>query len=642
MYQSPSRAEWSPEITPSPSYYSGGQPRPTDIPEEEGLVRGTPQTFIMDPINRKPVTNDSKSTPQYEQVLPVPEFLEGFPNDREANGAQWRPGMWSHIPIAGILAVLGALICIAGNLAVLVRSNGTPVADWHVSPPVYIALMTTITNVLLRFAFHEGNKIAWWYKAIRGGTLHDLNARWESGDGFWSALRSGRRFNLVSLASVTATLIVIDQPLIQRASTIVSAQFIRSSNVTAFVAPEIPYGYTGFQSGRAPGDQIMTQPMIAAFNDYNSQVPITPGFTGCTDVCTGFVEAGGLAAQCTTLVGPVTYLQSPKSNSLGQTLNGSFLAQSPFSVNFTLVPQLYMNASYIQMNVSYTTNAQRDNCGGTLVFRSCKLRSATLSYPITLRNSTLELGNITEDARVKSFQPAGNNSVSIDGGSDFDRWTIGGMYLAASSLFSSNATYSWIGPLGNVLTLPDTLSSQFLETSVGNDTLYGLGMPQPCSSNWSDPTNHILSALNQIAFRVSVHAAAFPYRNTTAPLPPRMITMQEARTVNVYKSVYKYLAASTVLTVVCVILVLPTFLGWWELGRTVTLNPLELAKAFDAPLLRGPGSNAPLHELVHTMGLRNVTYGEVDRYSDRQVTRRELKLGDPRELVRPTPGLIYE
>ncbi|CZR51353.1 uncharacterized protein PAC_01228 [Phialocephala subalpina] len=631
MYQPPVGGEMSPEITPSPSYYSDVHP---------------PPTFEQKPVvTRKPVPTKS----QYEQVNPVPDGWQGFPEDK---GFQWLPGLWTHIPIPGILAIIGALICVAGTIAVLVRSDGMPVTHWTLSPTVYIALMTTGTNMLTRFAFHEGNKISWWYRATRGGTLRDLHTRWESGDGFWGALGAGRNFNLVSLASLAATFIVIDQPLIQRASTIVPATSVGFVNVTASIAPEIPYGYTGYQYGRVVYEQVMTQPMITAFNDFNTQAPITTGFTGCKDQCTGYVNAGGLAAQCTTLTGPVAYLQSPKMDGVDIS-NNSYIAQSPFSVNFTLVPEeVYKNDTYysgnsssILMVVSYTTNASLGNCGGTLVTRTCKLKSATLRYPITLQqlgqNTTVRLGNITAGATIESFQPPGNKTISIDGGSDFDRWTLGGLYLAANSLFQANATYQWIGALGVQMNLLDTLSNQFLVTPTGNNTLYGLGIPASCSSNWTDPTNHIIESLNQIAFRVALNAAQFPFRNTTSPPAPQILMMYETRTINVFQSVYRYLAASTVLTVVCVALVLPTFAGWWELGRSVSLNPLETAKAFDAPLLNGPGSNAPLHELVRTMGMRNVRYGEVEG-SANGLPRRELKLADPQELVRPTSGTVYQ
>ena len=140
--------------------------------------------------------------------------------------------------------------------------------------------------------------------------MKDLHKRWSSGDGVWSAIGAGRHFSLVSLGSIAATLIVIDQPLIQRASTIVSTPRSYLTNVTAAIAPEIPWGYTGFQPARLQNSQVMTQPMIVAFNGYNTQAPIISDFSGCRDKCQGFVEAGGLAAQCSTISGPVQYLQS--------------------------------------------------------------------------------------------------------------------------------------------------------------------------------------------------------------------------------------------------------------------------------------------------------------------------------------------
>jgi hypothetical protein len=81
---------------------------------------------------------------------------------------------------------------------------------------------------------------------------------------FWT------NFNLVALASVATTLVVIDQLLIQRASTVVSVQYNHPVNVAARIAPEIPWSYTGYQSGRGADQQLMTGPMIRAFNDFNS------------------------------------------------------------------------------------------------------------------------------------------------------------------------------------------------------------------------------------------------------------------------------------------------------------------------------------------------------------------------------------
>lgn len=195
--------------------------------------------------------------------------------------------------------------------------------------------------------------------------------------------------------------------------------------------------------------------------------------------------------------------------------------------------------------------------------------------------------------------------------------------------------------------LGDTLSNQYLENTSGAEVASNLtnlyvGLAKPCNSSWKDPTNDILSALNQIAFRVSIQAANFEYRNTNNTPAPQVITMRETSNVNVFHSEHKYMIAMIVLTIFFMALIVPTFIGWWGLGRHVTLDPIEIAKAFDAPMFQGPGSNAPLWQLVHDHGARSIRYGEAEGYSNGQLVKRQLKLGNPHDLSRPTPGTSYE
>lgn len=67
----------------------------------------------------------------------------------------------------------------------------------------------------------------------------------------WPLGTSGKRFNYIAFATLIASCIVIDNPLLQKASTITTRDRIMAVNVTAKIAEELPYGYTGFggQSG---------------------------------------------------------------------------------------------------------------------------------------------------------------------------------------------------------------------------------------------------------------------------------------------------------------------------------------------------------------------------------------------------------
>jgi hypothetical protein len=55
--------------------------------------------------------------------------------------------------------------------------------------------------------------------------------------------------------------------------------------------------------------------------------------------------------------------------------------------------------------------------------------------------------------------------------------------------------------------------------------------------------------------------------------------------------------------------VLPLCRRWWQLGRDVSLNPLEVATAFSAPLLAGADTNADWAQLAKAVGAKRVRYG---------------------------------
>lgn len=46
------------------------------------------------------------------------------------------------------------------------------------------------------------------------------------------------------------------------------------------------------------------------------------------------------------------------------------------------------------------------------------------------------------------------------------------------------------------------------------------------------------------------------------------------------------------------VVVFPLFIGWWKLGRKVSLSPVEMAKAFGASLLAKTGNNEEVVALI--------------------------------------------
>ena len=46
----------------------------------------------------------------------------------------------------------------------------------------------------------------------------------------------------------------------------------------------------------------------------------------------------------------------------------------------------------------------------------------------------------------------------------------------------------------------------------------------------------------------------------------------------VFRTDYWFFVAAAAVEVMCILFILPTYHGWWRLGRSVSLSPLETAK----------------------------------------------------------------
>lgn len=58
----------------------------------------------------------------------------------------------------------------------------------------------------------------------------------------------------------------------------------------------------------------------------------------------------------------------------------------------------------------------------------------------------------------------------------------------------------------------------------------------------------------------------------------RLVEAQPSGQTNTYHTDYSYFVAASVLELVCIILIAPTYWGWWRIGRPVSFSPLEIAK----------------------------------------------------------------
>jgi hypothetical protein len=448
-------------------------------------------------------------------------------------GHPWLSGFWRRMPTLAVLALLMVPLCAGADAVILYKSDGKEVESWKVSPSVLLAILSAVANVCLQFARSEGVVISWWRKALRGGTLRDLSRYWESGDSILAALAPGRGFNVVALATLAAQAVILDGPLLQRASTVVSKQVTRSVNVTAAIAQEIPYGYTGYGSfaGNSsyfggPAIMVMNVTFAEIFNQYLTRSPITTTFTGCVGSCVGTIKAAGLALECSEESIPWSNLWSNLTNvSTEYTVFSSTFEWQPASHlgelpdpaaqidPASLYPYINFNLSYaigriatpsLSNGLPYGTPQGTQipwTCNGTMITKHCSMRSATLDYPITLVNNTVHLSGNSSSFSVDHIQAVGNISDFFE---DHDPdtmtfTTLGGIAVAAQNMFNSQAVQQ------QGVSLTGSLASQYIDYGTGPTNFFI--NQDACAINWVDPSDDIINALNELMFRTSLIAS---------------------------------------------------------------------------------------------------------------------------------------
>jgi hypothetical protein len=519
------------------------------------------------------------------------------------------------------------------NIVILVTSNGKPQDSWKVQPSVLLAISSAISTGLLRFALAEGAAITWWLKAIRGCTVADLHRNWSFASSVWDVITQIKFFNVLGLASIASMVVAIDNPLFQRATT--TAIRPVQTNMTlpdVQIAQLLPFGYTGVINGWMYKTVAqMTPDFQEVLSAYNAGKPMYLNHTGCEHAnCSTTVRAAGLAFKCASETRPEDFGRAYRgpngepvpSNYVGNITGEDSIKRVMFSTNFTF----YTMDEPADFNF---TAAYKDKkpCYGQIQINQCTMHHATLLYPIKMIDGAVEFTSSLENLGIDPETIAElDESVTYRVTNDNNKSTLGGVYLAANNLFKSEG-------LGEA-----TDHRWTLETSgmIAQDHLTSTNYTYICEDTWRDPTPKIVAELQKLMFRA---ALSVPYDPKAKPLPVGSATnrtVQQIQTVNVVrlqdKSVfqvdYGFLAAGAAVMAVCLVVVAATFSEWWKIGRPITMSPIEIAKAFKAPVLKGDGINSDLNGLLPLVGERRVRYGEV-RYRD------DEKMVFPDEEVEP-------
>lgn len=96
----------------------------------------------------------------------LPSRSSSQPEKLGQAGAPWKPTYIRRLPLLGLMCLSGVVLCTAAAVAVLVASNHVSSAKWkqNFAPNVCLALLNSLSNVMLSVAIAYGVAVAWWRK----------------------------------------------------------------------------------------------------------------------------------------------------------------------------------------------------------------------------------------------------------------------------------------------------------------------------------------------------------------------------------------------------------------------------------------------------------------------------------------------
>ena len=532
-----------------------------------------------------------------------PEFFATSqgPRSKELPGAQKTPWL-------AIILILIALACMGASASIIIISDKQMVMAWKVQPTVLLAVLSSVLNSALATAFSISIVITWWRSASHGTTLTSLHYISDCGVlSFISAVTAGSDARKVVLAAATIAIVkFVNNPLLQRATRIRTQHIVTNDTMMLDITQRLPDGWTATIGNGSSITVIGSRFGLSTVQAWWRNDTITSrDISGyyCNGTCEGKVQGAGIRYNCSSTTEALDLSTSKNDGSV------IFAINSTMSQNLTGAPFLLLTTLY--------SSAVNDSCVATLSIDTCSIEASVVEYPVIIQNSTITLnyGELQNMTVVSTYTSAGDlptASENAGAGPLVGLNNFYGYYLYANvtEVFDTalnKSTYSGPSMIADLFFVPESSS-------------YDKHTFATCGLKWNSPTEYVLNSMHDFMFRAALRASngtvvqTFAARRTFPAL--------------LFHSNHRYLAAAFATTLLALLIVFFLLWGWWELGRCVTLSPLEIAKAFDALMMQTIDRNSAIEEILEKMGGVEVKYDNgvmvnVERGITQQVAEQE-------------------
>ncbi|KAK0642079.1 hypothetical protein B0T16DRAFT_496649 [Cercophora newfieldiana] len=535
----------------------------------------------------------------------------------EENGRKWKPGFLSQFPLIGFGALALSLCCTAAAIAIILLSDGRPTSEWsgNRQPGVLLAYTSTLANGLLGIAFAEAVVVAFWTQALRGVPMSNFHFNWAGGTsviGAVMALGNGRALLISTVSILVAITTLLRGPLMQRASFVQTDVLSIPGNIDMQVTYNVSADWAGISPDRGHTFMVFSSGYAKVVREFQARSPIQVPGASC-DNCSLTLPAFGFSIECREFQAGRYNLTTDGFPSIqpNATLFQSQVSRH-FDESMTPVKQ--------SLNITVMRRTDPVPCEGLLAAQTCLLTPARVTYQLSLNagNVSFKADSWRNDS-VGTLLDSTGNRAGISA-------TVFALQVFGSHQYDSNSSTFFGGGAG---WMPNTYG--LLANTYANHDSKADG----CAYSrdvYNDPMDDIINAYREIALRMSVAAAADGHvvstddRGITTSAPYSQNVPYTSELVRVqYAADRGNLAVAVIISLLGPVATLGLFWGWWKLGRTFSLSPLEVANAFSTgtvggghsavDVVVGGGSNASARELakhVRNSGDPVVRYGVGD------------------------------
>lgn len=378
----------------------------------------------------------------------------------------WLPGFWKQFPWVGVLALLTAALTSLGCVIVLVQSNEEPIDAWeaYFQPTVYLSICTALANATLTYALYEGLVISFWRKACLGTNLTELHQHWFSGLSLWGAAQGIQRSQskMMALACIMTFISILRGPLMQRAASVSDQTILQNGNLTVYSATRLPFGYTGFDTGRSQTPSMMNPNFTEIMQAYTNRDNISAAWTGCESTCVAAIRGFGFGVSCNRSATPFS------DNPFGYIPGTNHVNTSTFRTMqvFEVDAGQYLDYNHGQSEFYYrnietsrgqyipppspngalllnaTFKAGSGDLNDSTIEHVCALRAGIVSYQVRMTNQSFDLRTSSwrDDVLLEDY---GFQASAYDSPSN-----LAGFIIAAKSIYQGSADMQVGGGVG--------------------------------------------------------------------------------------------------------------------------------------------------------------------------------------------------